>query len=99
MCPVCSRLVTFESTECLHCGSELGYDPVGREMHVRDAGDLHSCANAELVACNWLVRKPGELCASCALTRTRPNDGDTAGLGGLAEAEAAKRWLLFELAD
>jgi hypothetical protein len=99
VCPVCSRLVTFESTECLHCGSELGYDPAGREMRVRGAEDSHSCANAELVACNWLVRRPDELCASCVLTRTRPNDGDAAGIGGLAAAEAAKRRLLFELAD
>ncbi len=99
MCPVCSRLVTFESTECLHCGSELGYDPAAREMRVRDAGDLHSCANAQMVGCNWLVPDAGELCKSCALTRTRPNDHDTPGLGGLAAAEAAKRWLLFELAD
>jgi len=99
VCPVCNRLVTFESTECLHCGSDLGYDPVSREMRVRGAGDSHSCANAELVACNWLVRSPDELCASCALTRTRPNDGDAAGIGGLAAAEAAKRRLLFELAD
>jgi hypothetical protein len=98
VCPVCNRLVTFESTQCLHCGSELGYDPASREMRVRGAEDSRSCANAELVACNWLVRTPDELCVSCALTRTRPNDGDAAGISGLAAAEAAKRRLLFELA-
>jgi hypothetical protein len=91
--------VTFESTECLHCGGELGYDPASREMRLREAGGLHSCANGELVGCNWLVHSPGKLCASCTLTRTRPHDGDADGLGGLAAAEAAKRRLLFELAD
>jgi hypothetical protein len=39
------------------------------------------------------------MCASCALTRTRPRDSDEDGLAGFAEAEAAKRRLLFELAD
>jgi hypothetical protein len=100
VCPVCNRLVTFESTECLHCGSELGYDPESREMRVREADAAsYSCANAQLAACNWLVGAAGELCRSCALTRTRPNDADADGLGGLAAAEAAKRRLLFELAD
>jgi hypothetical protein len=102
VCPVCSRLVTFESTECLHCGSELGYDPEGREMRALGVGDssaCNSCANARLAACNWLVRSPKQLCASCALTRTRPRDSDEDGLAGFAEAEAAKRRLLFELSD
>jgi hypothetical protein len=102
-CPVCERLVTFESTECLNCGSELGYEWGRRSIVALDARDpetrLFRCANARLAACNWLVGSEGELCRSCVLTRTRPNDGDGEGLGGFATAEAAKRWLLFELAD
>ncbi|WP_420845281.1 zinc-binding metallopeptidase family protein [Nocardia arizonensis] len=39
------------------------------------------------------------LCESCRLTRTRPNDSDTAGLDAFAEAEAAKRRLIMELAE
>ncbi|MGW4371669.1 zinc-binding metallopeptidase family protein [Nocardia takedensis] len=39
------------------------------------------------------------LCESCRLTRTRPNDADTAGLDAFAEAEAAKRRLIMELAE
>jgi len=31
-CPVCRRLVTFESSLCLHCASQLGYDPQSRSM-------------------------------------------------------------------
>ncbi len=114
VCPVCERLVTFESSQCLHCTSQLGYDPALRTMRAlpTDSPDpqadrpdpdspnrSHRCANAQLAACNWLVAGAGELCCSCALTRTRPNDADGDGLGGFAEAEAAKRRLLFELAD
>jgi hypothetical protein len=101
-CPVCAHLVTFESNECLHCGTELGYDPRSKTIVAiaPDGADpALRCANAELAACNWVVRRDGELCASCALTRVRPNDADEDGLGGFATAEAAKRRLLFELAD
>ena len=102
VCPVCERLVTFESSRCLNCSSQLGYDPTSgtmRALQAKGSAHTHRCANAQLAACNWLVGEAGELCSSCALTRTRPNDADGDGLGGFAEAEAAKRRLLFELAD
>ena len=41
----------------------------------------------------------GEPCRACALTRTRPADDDATGLARFAEAEAAKRRLVFELAE
>jgi hypothetical protein len=101
-CPVCERLVTFESTGCLHCGSELGFDWSRQEMQaVNPAGSgvpLRRCANAGVAACNWLVSGDAQPCASCMLTRTRPRDGDRDRLGGFAVAEGAKRRLLFELA-
>jgi hypothetical protein len=101
-CPVCDRLVTFEGSRCLHCGSAFGFDPGSRTMRAvatADRDGLLRCANAELAACNWLVDRPATLCASCALTRTRPNDADSDGLRGFATAEGAKRRLLFELSD
>jgi hypothetical protein len=102
-CPVCERLVTFESMTCLNCSTPLGFDPVTRTMEPATGGSRvpprRRCVNAELAACNWLVEGEQELCASCVLTRTRPNDRDGNGLGGLASAEAAKRRLLFEVAD
>jgi hypothetical protein len=102
-CPVCARLVTFESVRCLNCASELGYEPQERTIVALagqgQAGPWWRCANATLAACNWVVREEGELCASCVLTRTRPNDSDAAALGGFASAEGAKRRLLFELID
>ena len=101
-CPVCERLVSFENTACLHCGAELGFDWSRRTMGTVGASGSEPgrrCANAQLAACNWLVDSDGELCASCLLTRTRPNDADADGLAAFAAAEGAKRRLLFELAD
>jgi hypothetical protein len=57
------------------------------------------CANAELIACNWLAAADGELCPSCTLTRTRPADGDAEGLERFASAERSKRRLIFELGE
>jgi hypothetical protein len=97
-CPTCGRLVTFESTRCLRCETALAYDPGAREIVARDAHG-HPCANDELAACNWLAPVAGALCEACALTRTRPADDDPAGLAMVPAAEAAKRRLLFELAE
>lgn len=94
-CPVCRHLATFEETVCVHCGSALGFDP--RTRTVARAGQ--PCANAAIAGCNWLAAAPGELCASCRLTRTRPADGDLPALAAFALVEAAKRRLLFELAE
>jgi hypothetical protein len=102
-CPVCERLVTFESNRCLNCGSELGFDFPTKRIRAFATEDspspLSRCANAGLAACNWLVTSDGRQCFSCALTRTRPNNADEKGLTGFAEAEGAKRRLVFELAS
>ncbi len=90
-CPVCRHLVTFESTECLHCGATLVFDWDAREISTGPA-----CANRALIGCNGLATG---LCRACALTRTRPNDADATGLAQLAVAEAAKRRLVFELLE
>jgi hypothetical protein len=96
-CPTCSQLVFFENTACLNCGTELGFRWAARELGALD-GDAR-CANLETAACNWLPERPGELCFSCRLTRTRPADADEQGLAALRRAEAAKRRLLFELGE
>ncbi len=100
-CPVCERLVTFESSRCLNCGTSIGFDFAAQSLRpvAADGGTARRCANASLAACNWLAAADGELCPSCALTRTRPHDSDESGLVGFATAESAKRRLLFELAD
>ncbi len=96
-CPVCGRLVSFESERCLQCGHELGFDWGSLQivaLHARPR-----CAGHEHAGCNGLVGQDGDWCASCALTRTRPADGDRAGMQGLLRAEAAKRRLVFELLE
>ncbi|MEA2155078.1 MAG: hypothetical protein QOE11_1218 [Solirubrobacteraceae bacterium] len=82
----------------MHCETELAYDHATREIAALGPGDRR-CANELLAVCNWLAPGAGKLCAACALTRTRPADRDRDGLEALAAAEAAKRRLLFELAE
>jgi hypothetical protein len=90
-------MVFFENSVCLNCGTELGFEWPEREIvELRDAP---RCANARLAECNWIAPAPDQLCACCALTRTRPPDDDPEGLEGFATAEAAKRRLLFELGE
>jgi hypothetical protein len=94
-CPVCGRLVTFESVRCVQCDSELAFAWDDREIVA--LGERPRCAGHRLTGCNGLAGESEAWCESCALTRTRPAEGDRSGLGGFARAEAAKRRLLFEL--
>lgn len=96
-CPVCGRLVTFESERCLHCGHDLGFDWSASQMVALHARPR--CAGHVLAGCNGLVAEDGGWCTSCALTRTRPADGDSEGLQGFLRAEAAKRRLVFALLE
>jgi hypothetical protein len=54
-----------------------------------------ACANLDIASCNW-VAENGPLCDCCALTRTRPANGDEL-MPAFARAETAKRRLLFQL--
>ncbi len=111
-CPSCGQRLAFENSECLSCGSALGFSldqmallVIARPGEESDhAGAVASneyrlCANLYVAECNWLVPvgHPGGLCESCALTIERPNDEDTVGLAEFARAEAAKRRLVAEL--
>ncbi len=87
----------FENTECLRCGLELGFDAARRS--IVSAEGAHRCANQELAGCNWLVADTGTLCTSCRLTRTRPDDADADAMAAFADAEAAKRRLVFQLLE
>jgi hypothetical protein len=95
-CPDCRHLVVFESLDCLYSETELGFDWAQREIVALRDGT--ACANRALISCNGLAGPDG-LCASCALTRTRPADDDADGIARLAAAEVAKRRLLFELLE
>jgi hypothetical protein len=105
-CGNCRQLLFFENSLCLRCSTSLGFVPSGLELvaltdETLAAGDLRRCGNATVAQCNWMLEAgdPGPLCRSCRLTRTRPGDGDAAGLAAFAKAEAAKRRLLFGLLD
>jgi hypothetical protein len=99
-CEVCRNRLYFENSECLSCGAPQGFLPRSQEMIAFAHDDRTArCANARLAGCNWLLERgaSGELCLSCALTRTRPNDQDPAGVAEFAVTEAAKRRLLYGL--
>ncbi len=107
-CPTCGQRLAFENSLCLSCGSPLGFslDDMALLVITDDsphagAVDEHKyqlCANMHVAQCNWLVRIGGDpLCASCALTRTRPADTDASALAAFGEAEMAKRRLIAEL--
>ena len=110
-CPNCGQRLTFENSECLSCGSALGFSldqlallviakgNEGDHAGAVAAADYQLCSNLHVAECNWLVPvgQRGALCASCALTLERPNDADTVGLTEFARAEAAKRRLVAEL--
>jgi hypothetical protein len=94
-------LLFFENSRCLRCGAEVGFAAErGAMVLLDDGGRYQRCAAAGLAECNWVVpAADGGLCRSCDLTRTRPDDGDAEALSAFAEAEAAKRRLVFQLLD
>jgi hypothetical protein len=98
-CQCCGQRVFFENTECLHCGTSLGFATDRSELVPLEQPRYRRCLNAVLAACNWLVGEddPTDLCESCRLTRTRPGDSDTSAAEAFGAAEAAKRRLVFQL--
>jgi hypothetical protein len=103
-CPHCGHRVFFENDLCLNCSTSLGFDPLSASM-VAVTGAVDSawvrCANQVVAGCNWVVPlvEAGARCQSCALTRTRPDDGDVVARAEFVEAEAAKRRLVAQLID
>jgi hypothetical protein len=101
-CPHCDQLVFFENTECLRCGQALGFDHGRLELVAfADGGGFRRCGNQVIARCNWIIPDAdgNPLCASCRLTRTRPADTDTSALVEFADAEAAKRRMVFQILD
>ena len=100
--------------QCPTCGRALGYLPGPREVVVvepvdgaafatpfLDAGSRWwRCLNASW-GCNWLIPAGcGETwCASCRLTRGRPDTADVAAVQAWMDTEAAKRLLVFQLGE
>jgi hypothetical protein len=106
VCDHCGLLLFFENSLCLRCGTPQGFVPSRLDLATLepggdDARDLRRCANALLAECNWMLEpgEPGDLCLSCRLTRTRPNDADVEGLAAYATTEGAKRRVVAVLLD
>jgi len=111
ICPNCGQHLAFENSVCLSCDSRLGFSldkmaflviASGQDSThggAVDASEYQLCANLHAAECNWLVEVAPvrRLCQSCALTRTRPADADTAAMAAFAVAEKAKRRLIAEL--
>lgn len=100
-CDHCGSLLFFENTVCLQCGTHQGFVADRLELVALEGenAQLHRCANAHIAGCNWMVEAADTLCVCCRLTRTRPNDGDPAGLVAFADGEAAKRRVVFQLLE
>jgi hypothetical protein len=100
-CGHCGHLVFFENFVCLNCGTSQGLVPERLELVALEgeAANLHRCVNDDVVNCNWMVESVDTLCRCCELTRTRPNDQDAAGMVEWADAEAAKRRIIFQLLE
>ncbi|AMY21287.1 MULTISPECIES: zinc-binding metallopeptidase family protein [Nocardiaceae] len=106
-CRKCGQQLSFENSICLSCDSRLGFHLPGRSIQVLgddltvtvDGTVWGRCANIKRARCNWLVdvSSGATLCASCALTRTRPADSDTEAMAEFAAAETAKRRVILEL--
>lgn len=107
-CSNCGQQLSFENTICLSCGKNLGFHLPSRIIQVLDDDEkgtvdgatIIRCANNLPAACNWMVEEGPDqpaLCESCRLTRTRPSDSDAQAMTAFAEAEAAKRRVIYEL--
>jgi hypothetical protein len=59
------------------------------------------CARTHLASCNWLLDgdDPEELCRACRLTRSAPQLATDDALRAFAQAENAKRRLMYQLYD
>jgi hypothetical protein len=109
----CEGRVSFDSTQCPACGSQLGYLPDEGRVVALDAGPkpetwitagrddiLKFCANRNSpAACNWMVYadNPAPFCIACRLNRTIPDITDADNARYWARVEAAKRRLVSQL--
>ncbi len=91
-CATCGQTLFLDSTTCVRCGTPSRFDP--DQMGFVEG---IACANAELIDCNWTAPSAGELCRSCALTRTTPDQGEPGAMAAWANAELHKRRLVLQL--
>jgi len=95
-CPACGGAVYFRNLACT-CGAPLWFDPDAQRM-VPEGEAAWDCANRALIGCNWRADEGVDLCAACAMTELTPDLRAAGNLPLWAETEAAKRWVLANLA-
>ena len=95
----CGNALYFESSRCLRCGLEVGYDPMQDDMGP-PGSQRKLCANGTRHGvCNWLLpaASSAAFCLSCKLTRTTPDLRTEQNLRHWGLMEAAKRRLIRTL--
>lgn len=92
-CPACEGTLFFENLRCT-CGAEVAFDPEASRFVPAGL----TCANRAAIGCNWTAAEEGALCRSCAMTEVIPQAGAEDNVALWGRAEAAKRWVLANLA-
>lgn len=110
-CKKCGNPLYFENTECVSCGSKLGYlekssqlvilEKVGEHLSFldKDGNYYRYCDNHQFQVCNWLVEEKSEkrFCTACRLNRTIPDLTVQNNLKEWRKLEIAKHRLLYSL--
>ncbi len=114
ICPNCGQHLAFENSLCLSCNRPLGFSLDDMALLVIASGEdgsqpgfvdadevpaVRQSVSGRMQLARRERTRPRRLCASCALTRTRPDDTDIKALAAFAEAERAKRRLIAELVE
>lgn len=90
-CPICGERVWFHNLTCAK-GHDLLFDPEAGAFAVHST----CCANRDRIGCNWHAQ--AHLCRSCTMSETIPALTVEPNLALLSRSEAAKRWVLANLA-
>lgn len=106
-CRNCGHEIYFDSTQCIRCGNALGFEPTTASMLSAPQGQgwtarrtrYTSCANAEHLACNWLVPADSgdTLCRACSHNHTIPDLSDPEAVERWRHLEHAKRTLFYSI--
>lgn len=97
----CGNVLFFGNTQCLKCGSAVGYDPLGGKIvKLSPGGEMKRCDNGiRHGVCNWLLpaASGAVLCVACRMNRTIPNLSTSRNQMLWGRMEMAKRRLLCTL--
>ncbi|WP_149275254.1 zinc-binding metallopeptidase family protein [Pareuzebyella sediminis] len=110
-CQNCNNPLYFENTQCLVCGTLLGYkedslqlisittSDNGYTFFSPDGTIYKYCKNHQYDVCNWLLKTDAtsQFCTACSLNRTIPNLSDANNLKEWRKLELAKHRLVYGL--